>query len=153
MSGEPRAQRYWDDVSTGEDLEGFTFTLDWTTLAKQVSGSQDFHKVHHDFEFAREGGHETIFYNTGFTRGWLGRLLTDWMGPEGWIKTFGFQMRRMNTPGDEVSVRGRVTGKAEGDDPETGIVDLDIWIENTREGVTTPGTASVLLPRRTGSAN
>lgn len=148
MSGEPRAQRYWDDVRVGEDLDGYSFTLGWTTLAQQVSGSQDFHRVHHDFEFAREGGHETIFYNTGFTRGWLGRLLTDWIGPEGWIRTFGFQMRRMNTPGDAVSVRGRVTGKSGGPDPETGLVDLEIWIENTREGVTTPGTATVLLPRR-----
>ena len=70
------------------------------------------------------------------------------MGPEGWIKTFGFQMRRMNTPGDVMSAKGRVTGTSEGDDPDTGVVNLEIWIENTREGVTTPGTATVLLPRR-----
>ena len=47
-----------------------------------------------------------------------------------------------------MSVKGRVRGKAEGDDPGTGVVHLEIWIENTREGVTTPGTATVLLPRR-----
>ena len=152
MSGQPRAQRYWDDVTAGEDLDGFSFTLGWTEMAKQVSGSQDFHKVHHDFEFAREGGHETIFFNTGFTRGCLGRMLTDWMGPEGWLRTFGFQMRRMNTPGDVMSVKGRVTGKTEGDDPAMGVVDIDIWIENTREGVTTPGTATVLLPRRNAAS-
>jgi hypothetical protein len=42
--------------------------------------------------------------------------------------------------------KGRVTAKRE----EAGecLVDLDVWLENEREGVTTPGTATVVLPKR-----
>ena len=62
-------QRYWDDVRVGDKLDGFDLELGWTKMAEQVSGSQDFYAVHHDPGFAAEAGHETIFYNTGFTPG------------------------------------------------------------------------------------
>ena len=47
----------------------------------------------------------------------------------------------------EVSTRGRVTGRRPEDD-RSGLVDIEAWIENDREGVTTPASATVRLPRR-----
>ncbi len=41
--------------------------------------------------------------------------------------------------------RGKVTRKAEADD--AGLVFLQVWAENEREGVATPGEATVILPR------
>jgi acyl dehydratase len=141
------AQRYWEEVKVGDELPGFTMKLNWTKMAEQVSGSQDFYPVHHDPEFARAGGHEGIFYNTGFTRASLGRLVTDWAGDEGWLRKLRFAMRRMNRNGDTISVKGRVTDKREvpGADNE---VDIELWIENDHEGVTTPASAVVTLPSR-----
>lgn len=55
-------------------------------------------------------------------------------------------MRRMNRPGDTIQARSKVTRKYEGDDG-TGWVDLDVWLENSREGTTTPGQATVMLPK------
>ena len=78
----PIAQRYWDDVRVGDKLDGFDLQLGWTKMAEQVSGSQDFYAVHHDPGFAAEAGHETIFYNTGFTQAALCRVITDWAGPK-----------------------------------------------------------------------
>ena len=140
-------QRCWEDVSEGEQLEGYSLDLTWTKMAEQVSGSQDFYPVHHDPEFAREAGHDDIFYNTGFTQAALCRLLTDWAGVEGWISGLSFQMRKMIVPGDQIRVRGAVTGTSEGDGPR-GEVSIDLWIENDRAGITTPAEATVLLPRR-----
>jgi len=42
--------------------------------------------------------------------------------------------------------KGRVTARYERDGE--ALVDLDVWAENEREGVTTPGTATVILPHR-----
>jgi hypothetical protein len=56
-------------------------------------------------------------------------------------------MRKMNRPGVTLKVRGTVTRKYLGDD-DAGLVDLDVWLENEQEGVTTPGSATVMLPRR-----
>ena len=141
------AQRTWEAVGDGEELEGFVLELTDTKMVEQVSGSQDFYPVHHDTAFAREAGHEEIFYNTGFTQAALTRLLTDWIGADGSVRKMSFQMRKMNIPNDKVHARGVVTGKSEGDGG-MGEVTLDIWLENDRVGITTPAEATVLLPHR-----
>lgn len=143
---EPLKQNYFEDVNVGDDLEGFSYELTWTEMVKQVSGSQDFYAVHHDPEFARSGGHKDIFYNTGWTRANLYRLLSDFAGADGWVRKLHFEMRKMHRPGNTVSVRGRVTGKektAEGNE-----VHIELWMENDQEGVATPATGIVLLPTR-----
>lgn len=144
MTAAVRTQRYFEDVEVGDELPGFDMRLDATRMVKQVSGSQDFYEVHHDPAFARAGGHRDIFYNTGFTRACLGRLLTDFVGDDGWVKKLRFEMRRMNMNGDTMRVRGRVVAKR----PESSEIDIELWAENDREGVTTPASATVTLPRR-----
>ena len=124
----------------GEELEGFSLELTMTRMAAQVSGTQDFYPVHHDPEFARQAGHRDIFVNTAFIRGCLCRIVTDWMGADGFLRALGFQMRRPNFVGETIVVRGRVKKKS-----AAGRVDLELWIENAGE-VTVPGTATVMLP-------
>ena len=147
MSAPVITQRYWDDVKEGEEIPGFEMFLSETKMVEQVSGSQDFYPVHHDREFARGGGHPDVFFNTGFTRAALGRLLSDYAGTEGWVRKLEYSMRKMNRPGVTLKVRGKVTRRYV-DDDGNGLVDLDIWLENEKEGVTTPGSATVMLPRR-----
>ena len=142
-----QTQLHWEDVKEGDKIPGYTPDLTWTKMVEQVSGSQDFYEVHHDPDFAREAGHEEIFYNTGFTQAALCRLLTDWMGKDGWIQNFSFQMRRMNIPEDHVQVKGVVTGTQVREDGK-GAVTVDLWLENDRIGITTPAEATILLPLR-----
>jgi acyl dehydratase len=104
--------------------------------------------VHFDEGFARKAGHADVFMNTGFLQAALVRVITDWMGDDGFLKRLGFEMRRQQRPGDTMACRGRVSGKRE--EGGEGLVDLEVWLENEREGVTTPGTATVALPRRDG---
>jgi len=130
----------WEDVHEGEELKGFALELTMTRMVTQVSGTQDFYPIHHDPAFARQAGHQDIFLNTAFIRGALCRVVTDWMGAGGFLKSLGFQMRRPNFVGETIVLRGRVKKKAPG-----GQVDLEVWIENRGE-VTVPGTASVILP-------
>jgi acyl dehydratase len=134
------------DAAGGETLAGFSLPLTMTRMVLQVSGTQDFYPVHHDREFARAGGHADVFLNTGFIRAALSRLLTDWMGDAGFLARLGFQMRRPHLLGDTITVRGRVTAhRAEG---AQAVADLDVWIENPRDGVATPGRATVHLSPR-----
>ena len=147
VTRESRQPRYWEDVTEGDEIPGFELYLSETKMVEQVSGSQDFYPVHHDREFARAGGHEDVFFNTGFTRAALGRLLGDYVGTEGWTRRLEYSMRRMNRPGDTIRARGKVTRKYLEDDG-TGLLDLDVWLENSREGTTTPGKATVMLPQR-----
>jgi acyl dehydratase len=136
------ATRCWEDVREGEDLAGFSLELTVTRMVLQVSGTQDVYPVHHDQAFARSAGHADIFVNTAFIRGCLCRVLTDWMGAGGFLRSLRFQMRKPNLLGETIAVRGRVKKKR----PE-GLVDLEVWIEGA-DGVTVPATASVALPAR-----
>ena len=140
------AERYWEDVSVGDELAGFSVELDATAMVLQVSGSQDWNLVHHDTAFAQDSGMPGIFYNTGWTTGMLGRLLTDWAGRSGWVEKLSFQMRGMNSAGAVVRAHAKVTQKRRED--SRALVDLDIFLENDQVGVTTPGKATVRLPLR-----
>ena len=143
----PRPERFWEDVNVGDEADGFSMELTWTALALQVSGSQDWSTVHHDPVFASESGHATPFFNTGWTAAMLGRVLSDWAGPSGWLCRLDFGMRKMNALGDTVRGGAAVTGKNVADDGRH-LVELDVWLENEREGRTTPATATMSLPCR-----
>ncbi len=143
---DPLPQKYFEDVKVGDELPSFSSKLGWTQMVQQVSGSQDFYAVHHDPEFARSGGHRDIFYNTGWTRANLYRLLSDYAGSEGWVRKLHFEMRRMNQPNDTITVKGKVVGKEQ--TKEGNEVHLEVWVENDREGVATPASGTVFLPAR-----
>lgn len=139
-------QTYWEDVKEGQEVPGYDLPLTETQVVLQVSGSQDWYVVHHDREYAHNAGHPDIFMNTRFTRGCMNRMLTDWMGPQGWLQRLRIEMRRMNRPGDVMKMRGVVSKKAVRDGKNT--VDIECWIENDREGKTTICEATVLLPTK-----
>lgn len=139
-------QRYGDDIAVGDELPEIAMTLDWTTMALQVSGSQDWNEPHHDPDFAADSGMPGIFYNTGWTTALLGRLVTEWAGPEGWVERLAIQMRGMHMNGDTVRAHGVVT--AVEPDGDVVHVDLELGLSNERLGLATPSTATVRLPRR-----
>ncbi len=143
-----RPQPYWEDVEPGQELPGFSLEINARRTFLQISGSQDWYPVHHDPAFARKGGHEDVFMNTGFTQAALVRLLTDWMGDEGFLRKLYFEMRRQQRPGDTMVCKGKVIDKQRRDGE--GWVELEVWAENEREGITTPGKAQVILPLRDG---
>lgn len=125
----------------GEPLAGFSLDLTMTRMVLQVSGSQDFYPVHHDLEFARASGHPTILANTMFLRACLCRVITDWMGPAGFLSRLAFQMRRPNYLGDRITVGGRVATVS----PAADQAELEVWIDNARHGRTVSGRATVLF--------
>ncbi len=142
-----REQTYWEDVEDGMELPTIDVVLDWTEMAKQVSGSQDFNPLHHDVDYARSQGHSNPFMNTRWHEGWFSRLLHDFTGPEGWPRKFQMQMRRTNELGDKITFGGTVVQKHAEDDQH--LVDLELWIDNQRHNaVSTVATATVWLPSR-----
>ena len=104
-------------------------------------------RVHWDPEFARRSGNPTTFDYGRMRETWLIHLCTDWMGDDAWLWKLECEFRAFNYVGDTQSLGGKVTRKylAEGDRPA---VDLEIWASNQRGELTTPGTATVLLPSR-----
>lgn len=140
-------QLYWEDVQEGQELPtSYTMPITWTKLVHSVSGTRDFNPQHHDPDFCRENGYERPFIMLNFYQGLLGRLISDWIGEEGFLSRFHMEMRKMNMLYDTMTMKGKVTRKyTEG---SNHLVDADVWIENDKQGVTTPATCTVILPVR-----
>lgn len=116
----------------------------WAYTAPETGVVDAPFQVHLDTSIAQDIG-IPIAYDIGFQRiCWLGHLLTNWMGDEGFLKRLYAELRRFNMLGDTTWCKGKVVKKyIEGEDH---LVDIRVWGENQRGEVTMPGHATVVLP-------
>ena len=86
-------------------------------------------------------------YDVGPQRiSWVGQLMTNWMGDDGFLRRLNVSVRRPNIFGDVSWCRAKVVDKR----VEEGahLVDLEVWVENQLGEVTAKGTAVVELASR-----
>jgi acyl dehydratase len=104
-------------------------------------------RVHWDPAFAQRSGNPTTFDYGRMRETWLIHLCTDWMGDDGWLWKLDCEFRQFNYVGDTQWLGGKITRhyRADGDRPA---VDVDLWAQNQRGQITTPGHATILLPSR-----
>jgi acyl dehydratase len=142
------AQRYWDDVTEGDDVPPVEFPLTVYRLVVEAGANRDFNAIHHNSEIARTSGAPEMYANTGFLLGMWERAIREFAGLEGSVQRItGFRMRRFNVVGQTVVVRGRVLSKRREDD--ASLVELELWSEVDGEVTVGPGTVTVVLPERT----
>jgi acyl dehydratase len=103
-------------------------------------------RVHWDSELARAVGVPAA-YDYGPERvSWLGHLVTNWIGDDGFLKRLNVQVRRHNIIGDLTVCTGTVTRKwQEGDEH---LVEVAVQGRNQRDEQTAVGTAVAVLPSR-----
>lgn len=102
--------------------------------------------VHMDPEFARSVG-VAAAYDFGVQRvAWLGILLGNWMGDDGFLRSLSVELRGFNMTGDTTWCRGSVARKFI--DEGRCCVEIDCRGENQRGVVTMPAKAVVVLPSR-----
>ncbi|MDO8672512.1 MAG: MaoC family dehydratase N-terminal domain-containing protein [Dehalococcoidia bacterium] len=107
-------------------------------------------RVHWDNEYAREVGVPAA-YDYGPQRiSWLGQLMTNWIGDDGFLRRLSAELRRFNLVGDTTWCRGRVVNKEIRDGDY--LVECEIWCVDQRGEITAPGRAIALLPSRVGGS-
>jgi len=105
-------------------------------------------RVHWDSEMARLVGVPAA-YDYGPERvSWMGHLMTNWVGDDGFLEELYVEIRYHNIMGDTTWCKGRVAAK----EMEGGIprVRCDIWAHNQDGIVTVRGYAVARLPSRQG---
>jgi acyl dehydratase len=104
-------------------------------------------RVHWDPAFARRSGNPTTFDYGRMRETWLIHACTDWMGDDAFLWRLRVEFRKFNYVGDVQWIEGEVARHylAEGGRPA---VDLDLRTRNQRGEITSPATATVLLPSR-----
>lgn len=142
--------RYFEDVEVGTTLPVLQKgPLTSAHLMRWSAAMENWHKIHYDKPFAVE--HDKLpglLVNGTFKQQFLVQLLTDWVGPAGWVWKVSFQFRAMNQVGETLSVWGKVIDKRDG--PGYGLVDIDLGITNDEGKESTPGKATIALPHRGG---
>ena len=112
-------------------------------MAEEVRGSNP--RWWDDVQEAAESAGLPGSYDYGCQRCcWMGHLLTNWMGDDGFLTKMYVELRLFNVVGDTTWCRGKVIAKREEGDER--LVDLEIWGENQRGAVTTKGTDTIRLP-------
>jgi acyl dehydratase len=108
-------------------------------LVQYAGASGDFYEIHYDQDYARTVQLPGVILHGLLKAGYLGQLVTDWLGDRGALKTFEVSYRGIDQPGRPYRCRGRVT-RVEGRE-----VELEIWGEDPDGKRTTVGSATVEL--------
>jgi len=118
------------DLSVGGELPPRTFgPLTRTDFVRYQGASGDFNPIHHDEDFARAAGFDSVFSVGMLQAGLLATYCTDLLGPAN-VRRFKVQFREQVWPGDRLVASGRITQVYEAD--EEPRVDLELTM--TREG-------------------
>ena len=152
--------RWWEEVQVGDDLKpvvkgpmshgditafvagcigGISHGIQLREMLRHPSwgftdpstGAQEAIIRVHDIQEAAESAGLPGAYDYGCQRCcWMGHLLTNWAGDDGFVKKMYVELRRFNVVGDTTWCKGKVTAKRQEDGEN--LVDLEIWGENQR---------------------
>jgi hypothetical protein len=167
--------RFWEDVKIGDELKPVVMgpITTWDTVVEMqgfgvailpmrevrrqtpervlIDPQTNIPHKSIEFHLTETGGRINQSYSTTIlgvtTHHFLGRLITNWMGDDGFLRKF--QWRKLhNAPlGDTIFGRGKVIKKYV-DDNGDYMVDLDTWMETIRGYIPNVGTATVNLPSK-----
>jgi acyl dehydratase len=106
---------------------------------------ENWHRIHYDWRFAT--GHDKlpgVLINGSWKQHVLVQLVTDSLGPDGWLWKIRFRYKRMDVAGDAILARAEVLAReaVEG----LGFVTLRIVLVNQEGEVSTAGAAIGVVP-------
>ena len=124
-------------VKVGDEIPELVKHPTTRQLVQYAGSSGDFYEIHYDQDFARSVALPGVILHGLLKAGYLGQLVTDWLGDRGTLKSFEVSYRGLDFPGKPYRCRGRIT-RVDGNE-----VELEIWGEDPEGRKTTVGTATV----------
>jgi len=140
----------YETLSVGDEIPALVKgPMTTAHIMRWSSAMENWHKIHYDWRYATEhDGLPDVLINGSWKQHVLAQVLTDWVGETGWVWKMNFQYRGMNIPGDTLSAWGRITSKTERGD--YGVIELEIGLKDQNGKESSPGTATVVLPKQNG---
>jgi acyl dehydratase len=129
-----------EDLGVGVTLPSRQFgPLTRTDFVRYQGASGDFNPIHHDEEFARQAGFDSVFSVGMLQAGLLATYCTDLLGPAN-IRRFKVQFREQVWPGDVLVAAASVSQVYEAD--EEPRIDLELTMTREGGGVAITGMAT-----------
>lgn len=135
------------DVAVGDSLGELAIPITRTLIVSGALASRDYQDVHHDQKLAQDRGSPDIFMNILTTNGLVGRYVTDWSGPGGFLKKVDIRLGAPNYPDDTMTMTGEVLEI--NDDPTTpGRIELKVKVRGANSlGDHVTGTITLTVPK------
>ncbi len=131
-----------ETIKLGDLLPERAFDIDNVQLFLYNAALWNAHRIHFDYPYATEVEGYAGLVNAGPLMGdWLSQCVIEWMGNDGELISIEYSNRRAAYVGDVLRSGGKVLSA----DPETGTVELELWIKNAADEAVTPGNAVVRL--------
>ena len=141
-------QRYFEDIEIGTILpKVIKGPMTTSHLVRWAAANGNYARIHWDLPFAQlHQGLPNVVVNGSLKNQYLGQLLINFAGEEGWFKRFYVEHRGMDFPGDTITASGTVISKEESDG--YGRVICQVALGNNRGEETASGRGTIILPKR-----
>ncbi len=131
-------------INVGDALPPVDVELTHTIVASTAIASMDFMPVHHDKDYALAQFAPDAFLNILSSNGFVSKFLTDWAGPECWVKKIAVKLGVPATPHKTLRFTGAVLTKTEQGDE----VVIEVSVQGALDtGNHVTGTATITLPK------
>ena len=147
------AQIFWEDVEVGTEIPAYPRIVTLMEINRFAGANDEFLLHHMDRDYSKNLEHlpdVIVMGNLKYT--YLSNMMNKWVGKEGRLTRLSAQFRGLDFPGPALSkqptmiCKGKVTKKYIQDCNH--MVECEVWVENNAGKVTTPGSATVILPFR-----
>ena len=136
----------WNQVRPGVELPVLTKHPDDNQMAVWAGAVDDYNPIHRDPVLAQQGGYPGPIVFGPLICSFLNQLVTDWMGPEGWIDQVAYRHLAPAWVGEPMICRGRIVEKR----VKEGRHQLVLRVQaGDAKGIPgTVGTVTVTLPEK-----
>src|SRR5215471_4311149 len=141
-------QPYFEETNVGDILPSREYgpltivdTVRWAGLQENTQ------HLHYDRDHVREhNGLKSFIASGAYRQALLIRMLTDWIGPRGWLRKINVRHTYSTFEGDHMSFSGSVVGKSK--NPNDGSIECELTGRNQESREILTGTCTLVLPCR-----
>ena len=140
-------QVYFEDINAGDSLTSIIH-LPFTQTRGALFGAAfgGFCPGHWDYRFCKEQNHETPYSYGVQHMVWMSQIMTDWMGPNSFLKKLNTMIVAVSHIGDQITTKGKVVKKYSEDNEN--LVECEIWQENQNGQRVAEATAVAAVPEK-----
>jgi len=137
-------QVYYESVNVGDEIPSVDFNLTVQRMIMFVGATRNFPGLHHNDRVAqKQGAAPAMFLQNNSCLMLWERVISDWMGVYGRVKSANFRITEFHLAGDIIHVGGTITKKWQ----ENGLNLVEVTMESkTPRRVGMTGSITVALP-------
>jgi 3-methylfumaryl-CoA hydratase len=130
----------YEKIKVGDALPSRDHTASIVQLFMYNAAIWNPHRIHFDHAYAtQEEGYPGIVLDGPLQGDWIGQVVTDWIGDDATLVSFGYANRRAAFLGETMTAGGQVEEK----DDSKREVKVSLFLKNAEGEVTIPGHAVV----------